>query len=33
LVINGSKKFYNIGYWGLYYETFYERNLRIFVIK
>ncbi len=25
------KKFYCAGSWGLYYKTFYGRNLRIFV--
>ncbi len=27
------KKFSNIGSWGLYYKTFYGRNLQIFVMS
>jgi hypothetical protein len=29
---NQSKMFYDSKAWGLYYKTFYGRNLRIFVI-
>jgi hypothetical protein len=32
-VTYGRKKFCNIGPWGLYYKTYYGRNLRIIAIS